>query len=98
MTALIQESVLIDGHRIAYGIHGKGDPIVLVHGTPFFSHIWRKVLPELVNSGFQVFVYDLLGFGHSERPRDKSVDTSVSGQLPVLVGLRCIGTSAHGRT
>ncbi len=87
MTKLVQDNVLIQGNRIAYGVYGDGKPVVLIHGTPFFSHIWRKVLPKLVDSGFKVYLYDLLGFGHSERPRDRSVDTSVSGQLPLLVEL-----------
>ena len=87
MTKLVPDNVLIDGNRIAYGIHGDGEPLVLIHGTPFFSHIWRRVLPVLVDSGYRVHVYDLLGFGNSERPRDRSVDTSVSGQLPVLTEL-----------
>ena len=87
MTRLVPDDVIIQGSRIAHGVHGDGEPVVLIHGTPFFSHIWRKVLPKLVASGFRVHLYDLLGFGYSERPRDRSVDTSVSGQLPVLVEL-----------
>ena len=87
MNNLVQDNVLINGNRIALGVHGQGEPIVLIHGTPFFSHIWRNVLPVLVSAGYQVFTYDLLGFGNSERPQDKSVDTSVSGQLPILVEL-----------
>ncbi len=87
MTSLVQENVLVDGNRIAHGVHGDGEPVVLIHGTPFFSHIWRNVMPRLVAAGYRVHVYDLLGFGHSERPRDASIDTSVSGQLPVLLGL-----------
>ena len=87
MTRLVPDNVIIDGCRIAYGIHGSGEPVILIHGTPFFSHIWRRVLPHLVSSGLQVFIYDLLGFGYSERPQDRSVDTSVSGQLPVLLEL-----------
>ena len=87
MTRLVQDDAIIQGSRIAHGVHGDGEPVVLIHGTPFFSHIWRKVLPKLVASGFRVHLYDLLGFGYSERPRDRSVDTSVSGQLPVLVEL-----------
>ena len=87
MTKLVQDNVLIEGNRIAHGVHGSGEPIVLIHGTPFYSHIWRKILPKLVSSGFKVHLFDLLGFGYSERPRDMSVDTSVSGQLPILVAL-----------
>ncbi len=87
MTKLVNDNVIIGGSRIAYGVHGEGEPLLLIHGTPFFSHIWRKVLPSLVDAGHNVYIYDLLGFGHSERPRDPSVDTSVSGQLPVLLEL-----------
>lgn len=87
MRNLVKENVVIDGFRIAYGTHGSDVPIVLVHGTPSYSHIWRNVVPELVDSGHKVFLYDLLGFGHSERPRDPTCDTSVTGQVPILVSL-----------
>ena len=87
MTSLVQDKVVIQGSIIAHGVHGDGEPVGLIHGPPCFSHIWRKVLPQLVASGFRVHLYDLLGFGYSERPRHRSVDTSVSGQLPVLVEL-----------
>ena len=87
MTKLVQDSVLIDGHRIACGVHGEGKPIILIHGTPFYSHIWRNILPTLLDAKRSVYLYDLYGFGHSERPHDKAADTSVSAQLPVLVGL-----------
>ena len=43
--------------------------------------------PGLVGAGFKIYVYDLLGFGYSERPHDHSVDTSVGGQVEVLTGL-----------
>lgn len=79
MTKLVTENAVINGNRIAYGVHGEGEPIVLHHGTPSFSHIWRNFLPELVFAGYKVHLYDLLGYGHSERPQDQSVDTSVSG-------------------
>lgn len=87
MTNLTPSSTLIAGHRIAYGIEGVGAPVVLIHGTPAFSHIWRNVAPELVAAGRRVFVYDLLGFGRSERPIDPAVDTSVSAQVPILIDL-----------
>ena len=84
---LLNGQVLIDGHRIACGVHGEGEPMVLVHGTPFYSRIWHQVVPRLIEAGFRVHLYDLLGFGYSERPDDPAVDTSVSGQLPILLGL-----------
>lgn len=87
MTNLTPLSLVVEDHRIAQGVHGEGFPVVLIHGTPSFSHIWREVVPRLVTAGNQVHLYDLLGYGRSERPADPAVDTSVSGQLPVLLAL-----------
>ncbi len=87
MYSLADDSVLIDGHRIAHATFGRGEPVVLIHGTPSSSFIWRNVVPKLVEAGQKVHVFDLLGYGASERPFDAAVDTSVSGQVPVLNGL-----------
>lgn len=81
------ENVLINGVRVAHGVYGSGIPVVLIHGTPSSSLIWRNVVPDLVKAGFKVHLFDLVGFGHSERPWDASVDTSMSGQVPVLTSL-----------
>lgn len=87
MTNLTPDSLIVGSHRIAWGVSGDGPPVVLMHGTPAFSHIWRNVAPALVAAGRRVFVYDLLGFGRSERPADPAVDTSVTAQLPILLQL-----------
>ena len=87
MHHLVTENTLINGMRIAHGTHGEGAPVVLIHGTPSSSYIWRNILPSLVAAGFKVHVFDLLGYGLSERPRDPATDTSVTGQVPVLEGL-----------
>jgi pimeloyl-ACP methyl ester carboxylesterase len=87
MTHLVNQHCVINGHRIAHGVHGNGDPVVLMHGTPSSSYIWRNVLPTLVAAGYKVHVYDLLGFGLSERPHDAQVDTSVTGQVPIFEAL-----------
>lgn len=80
---------IINGYRIACAIEGPGGdggvPIVLIHGTPSHSYIWRNATPRLVAAGHRVFRYDLLGFGASERPLN--ADTSVGGQGPVLEAL-----------
>lgn len=87
MTHLADTNVLIGGHRIAHGVMGQGAPVVLIHGTPSSSYIWHKVAPAIASAGYRVHVFDLLGFGLSERPWSPEVDTSVSGQVPVLKGL-----------
>lgn len=84
MPDLVPDNTLILGQRIANGVHGAGEPVVLIHGTPSSSFIWRNIVPELVDSGHKVHLFDLLGYGLSERPWDSAVDTSVSGQVPVL--------------
>lgn len=82
---LLNEDVLIKGCRIATGVHGSGTPLVLVHGTPAHSVIWQSLVPAFVDAGFHVHLYDLPGFGASERPL--TADTSVSAQVGFLLKL-----------
>ena len=56
----------VDGKRIAYLDEGEGDPIVLLHGNPTSSYLWRNVVPELTGKG-RVIVPDLIGQGDSEK-------------------------------
>ena len=56
----------VKGKKIAYVEEGSGDPIVLLHGNPTSSFLWRNVIPELVESG-RVIVPDLIGQGDSEK-------------------------------
>ncbi len=56
----------VHGKQIAYVEEGSGDPIVLLHGNPTSSFLWRNVVPELVHSG-RVIVPDLIGQGDSEK-------------------------------
>ena len=58
--------VSVKGKQIAYVEEGSGDPIVLLHGNPTSSFLWRNVIPELVESG-RVIVPDLIGQGDSEK-------------------------------
>lgn len=101
MDHIVNDHVLVKQTRIAHGVHGVGDPVVLVHGTPSSSLIWRNVVPYLVDAGFKVHVFDLLGYGLSERPWDPAIDTSISAQVPVLEamldhwGLEAVHLIAH---
>ncbi|NIE87634.1 MULTISPECIES: alpha/beta hydrolase [unclassified Burkholderia] len=79
---LARADVLIDGRRIATGHVGEGPPLVLVHGTPAHSIVWRNVIPACREAGFSVHWFDLLGFGESECPVD--ADTSVAEQARLL--------------
>ena len=56
MQHLVDQHILINGTRIAYGVHGEGEPVILIHGTPSSSYIWRNVMPMLVEAGYKVYV------------------------------------------
>ena len=54
----------VGGKKIAYVEAGEGDPIVLLHGNPTSSYLWRNVIPELEGKG-RVIAPDLIGQGDS---------------------------------
>jgi haloalkane dehalogenase len=56
----------VEGKKIAYVEAGEGDPIVLLHGNPTSSYLWRNVIPELQGKG-RVIAPDLIGQGDSEK-------------------------------
>jgi pimeloyl-ACP methyl ester carboxylesterase len=56
---------------------GDGDPVVLMHGVPVSSFLYRKVVPELASRGLRGIAFDLPGLGLAERPTD--FDYSWSG-------------------
>ncbi|MDA0651081.1 MAG: haloalkane dehalogenase [Proteobacteria bacterium] len=59
-----QQFAEVNGKRIAYLEAGAGDPIVLLHGNPTSSYLWRNIIPELEGSG-RVIAPDLIGQGDS---------------------------------
>ena len=54
------------GHQMAYVEAGTGRPIVLLHGNPTSSYLWRSVLPALQGLG-RCIVPDLIGMGDSDK-------------------------------
>ncbi len=68
------------GQRVAWGRMGQGDPIVLVHGTPFSSQVWRKIAPLLAR-GRCVYFFDLLGYGQSEMRTGQDVSLGIQNDL-----------------
>ncbi|MHB1537744.1 MAG: haloalkane dehalogenase [Solirubrobacteraceae bacterium] len=59
-----------EGLRLAHLDEGEGRPVVLVHGEPTWSFLWRKVLPSIRDSGSRCIVPDLPGFGRSDKPTE----------------------------
>jgi haloalkane dehalogenase len=54
---------------MAYLEAGAGDPIVLLHGNPTSSHLWRNVIPHLAEPG-RCVAPDLIGMGNSDKLAD----------------------------
>jgi pimeloyl-ACP methyl ester carboxylesterase len=73
------------GKHVAWGCIGTGEPIVLIHGTPFSSQVWRKIAPLLARTR-SVHYFDLLGYGQSEMRAGQDVSLGVqNGLLAALV-------------
>jgi haloalkane dehalogenase len=60
-------NVSVLGSTMHYEEAGEGNPIVLLHGNPTSSFLWRKVIPGLVGEG-RVLAPDLIGMGRSGKP------------------------------
>ena len=56
--------------RVHYLDEGPSDatPVLLVHGEPSWSYLYRHMVPVLVDAGHRVVVPDLVGFGRSDKP------------------------------
>lgn len=59
---------------------GDGPPVVLLHGTPFSSYVWRDVARALARR-YEVFVYDLAGYGLSEQRDGQDVSLAAQGRI-----------------
>ena len=58
------------GMRLAHVDEGDGPPVVMLHGEPTWSFLWRKVMGPLLESGYRCIAPDLPGFGRSDKPTD----------------------------
>jgi haloalkane dehalogenase len=58
----------VDGLRIHHVEAGSGPVVVLLHGEPSWSYLYRKMLPLLAAAGLRAVAPDLVGFGRSDKP------------------------------
>jgi haloalkane dehalogenase len=67
----------VDDIRIHYIDEGPIDAeiVLLMHGEPSWSFLYRHMIPILVNAGFRTIAPDLVGFGRSDKPTKKSNHT-----------------------
>jgi haloalkane dehalogenase len=57
----------LDGLRMHYVDEGQGPPVLLLHGEPTSSFLWRNIIPQLPG---RRIAPDLIGFGRSDKPED----------------------------
>jgi haloalkane dehalogenase len=80
----------VDGLRMHYVDEGSGQPVVMLHGEPSWSYLYRKMIPPVVESGRRAVAPDLIGFGRSDKPVDfdwYSYDRHYSYVSSLLAGL-----------
>jgi pimeloyl-ACP methyl ester carboxylesterase len=98
------DTVVVEGLRLHYLRQGEGRPILLLHGWPTHSFIWRNLMPALSELG-AVYALDLPGFGASDKPLDGDYTFTwfsrvVEGFIDVLGldGITIIGHDIGGPT
>lgn len=82
--------------RIDEGGEGKRPPVVLFHGEPTWSLLWRKVVPPLLEAGHRCIAPDMPGFGRSDKPANfdwYSYDRHVEAAAWVLEQLDVTGAT-----
>jgi pimeloyl-ACP methyl ester carboxylesterase len=64
-------SVVANGVRLNYEVAGEGEPIICIHGVLGSHRQWKYLMATLVRSGgYQVYAFDLRGYGESDKPSD----------------------------
>jgi pimeloyl-ACP methyl ester carboxylesterase len=76
-----RKTAAVSGGDLAYMDLGDGPAVVLIHGFPTSSYLWRREIPILA-ARMRVIAPDLLGYGHSEKPND--ADLSITAQAGYL--------------
>jgi haloalkane dehalogenase len=79
-----------DGLRLAYVDEGDGQPVVLFHGEPSWSFLYRKVIAVLLEKGYRCIALDQPGFGRSDKPTDLawySYDRHTAAPLSIIEAL-----------
>lgn len=76
------EFVDVNGARLYYyaaGTRGAGEPVVFLHGFPTSGHLWGDVVAQMP-LGHRIVVVDLLGYGRSDPPGNRSITLHAHAQ------------------
>lgn len=69
-----KQKIQVMGYNMAYVDEGEGPPIVLLHGNPTSSYLWRNVIPHLTSLG-RCIAPDLIGMGDSDKLENSGPDS-----------------------
>ena len=78
--AALDRSYRFRDQEVRFAVSGSGPPLVFVHGTPFSSHVWHRIIPQFLDS-HTVYCFDLLGYGQSEKADNQDVSLGVQNLL-----------------
>ncbi|HLR98456.1 MAG TPA: haloalkane dehalogenase [Mycolicibacillus parakoreensis] len=67
LTVVADDTTPVRLHYVEEG-PADGTPIVLLHGEPTWSYLYRTMIPPLAAAGYRVLAPDLIGFGRSDKP------------------------------
>ena len=70
----IKKKIKILDHTLSFVDEGAGDPIVLLHGNPTSSYLWRNIIPHLSDLG-RCIAPDLIGMGDSDKLKNSGPDS-----------------------
>ena len=68
------------GQVVRFSVAGTGPPLCFVHGTPFSSYVWHRIVPHFTGT-HRVYCFDLLGYGASEQRAGQDVSLGVQNVL-----------------
>jgi len=82
--------VEVDAVRIHYVHDGPrtAAPVLLLHGEPSWSYLYRKMIPVLLQAGLRVVAPDLVGFGRSDKPARRE-DYTYQRHVDWMLGFVC---------
>ncbi|MEJ2116422.1 MAG: alpha/beta hydrolase [Alphaproteobacteria bacterium] len=76
----LDQTFMFHDQKVAWGSIGAGDPLILLHGFPWSSQAWRRIAPHL-SLKRQVFYFDMVGCGQSEKRDGQDVTANVQNDL-----------------
>lgn len=80
--------VTVNGVRMHYVDEGaqNAEPVLLLHGEPSWSYLYRKMIPVLTAAGYRVIAPDFVGFGRSDKPVERE-DYTYQRHMDWITGL-----------